>query len=63
VCNPVNAASVSCSKGVCQYICNAGYANCTGEGCLTNIRADPNNCGACGNACPPGHGCVDGVCS
>ena len=63
VCNPLNAASVSCSNGVCQYVCNAGFANCTGGGCVTNISTDANNCGACGHACPPGHGCVDGVCN
>jgi len=47
--------------------CPAGQANCAGPGCV-DLSADPANCGACGNACPPSTNpcqvavCANGIC-
>jgi hypothetical protein len=32
------------------------------DGTCVSFKLDPANCGACGNVCPPGQGCVNGVC-
>ncbi len=34
-----------------------------GPGVCAHLRDDPENCGACGNACGPGQSCVAGSCS
>ena len=36
-----------------QVLCN---------GACTFTQADPNNCGACGNACGPGGQCINSQC-
>ena len=47
----------SCNGGpVC-----VGVEQCCKTGCA-NIDTDPNNCGQCGNPCPPGDTCVGAVC-
>jgi hypothetical protein len=40
--------------------CDAPKIKC-GDVCL-DPRSDPQNCGACGNRCPPGGSCVSGRC-
>ncbi len=40
--------------------CSTGLSQCA-TGCV-DLRSDPANCGACGNACPVGMGCVAGGC-
>jgi len=57
----------SCSKGVCVYACAPGFGDCNGnaaDGCETNLRQHPGNCGACGNACDlaAGQPCIEGAC-
>lgn len=57
----------ACVKGVCEYECKAGFADCNGDpsdGCETNLNIHPGNCGACGNACniAAGQPCVEGKC-
>lgn len=57
----------ACVKGVCEYDCKPGWADCNGDpsdGCETNLNIHPANCGACGNACnvAAGQPCVEGKC-
>ncbi len=57
----------SCKKGLCDYECEPGYADCNGntaDGCETNLMANPGHCGSCGNRCDIGAGqpCVEGTC-
>jgi serine/threonine protein kinase len=60
-CNPRHACDIA--------VCYRDHDNCDGElanGCETEVRIDPNNCGSCGHKCPPlphaRSGCGD-VCS
>lgn len=56
--------TATCSdNGVCQ--CGPGQGLCYDENyqqhCI-DVLGDPENCGACGSACPAGVSCVDGTC-
>ena len=71
VCSPNNMAAVTCSGGVCNGACAAGFADCDGNkqtnGCEKNITADTANCGGCGKVCSANNvspvTCSSGVCS
>ena len=62
-----DAAAPDCKQHSCTCVsngdvpCSGGKACCAG-GCV-NLKADPVNCGACGNDCPANHRCVDGACT
>jgi hypothetical protein len=45
----------------CPGGCPPGQTNCGGTGICTDIKTDPNNCGACGNVCTTGI-CQNGTC-
>lgn len=49
-----------------QQACSGCANACAGgrfcNGICRDIKNDRNNCGACGNVCPPGVSCVNGAC-
>ena len=62
-------ATKACVNKTCVYTCESGYASCNGpvtetdgNGCETNLQTDEENCGRCGNQCPTGATCTNGVC-
>jgi hypothetical protein len=64
-CDFPNSTS-ECRDGACAITaCDRDRADCDGDiatGCEVNTQTDPDHCGSCDNACPPGNGCVDGEC-
>jgi Cys-rich repeat protein len=56
----------ACTMGTCGIgMCNTGFGNCDGNtanGCELDLRADRNNCGACGNRCSASAVCFAGMC-
>jgi hypothetical protein len=55
-------ASSSSGSGAAEPSCvEAGGTICAGR--CVQLASDDANCGACGHACAPGGGCVDGVCA
>ena len=57
----------ACHKGACALECADGFADCNADqsdGCETDLRSHPSNCGACGNECNMalGQPCVEGKC-
>jgi hypothetical protein len=51
------AALVACDE---EKVCSSDQKLC-GDTCIS-VATDPQNCGACGNACPAGEACSDGLC-
>src|SRR5262249_51914160 len=65
-CNIPNSQT-KCVNNACVFDkCLPGYADCDGNpanGCEISTDTDPNNCGACKNACPMNlPGCSQGMC-
>jgi hypothetical protein len=57
-----------CTSGICDYRCSPNWADCDkniDNGCETDLRRDPYNCGACGIRCDgvEGQACIDGQCA
>ena len=59
-------ATGACVNGVCMFdMCMPGFGNCDGNpanGCEINLLTSTSNCGACGNSCPVGQICLNGMC-
>lgn len=55
-----------CAESECTLQCRPGFEDCNmdfcGDGCETDVREDPLNCGACGHACGPDQICKGGTC-
>jgi len=64
ICCEFDAESHTCIGGCCSSGagCCPGGKPGIGNRC-SSLKIDPSNCGRCGNACPPGHQCSNGVCS
>ncbi len=52
-----------CVNGACSAGVDSGPACTVCGGVCTFLTNDPNNCGACGNACPSGSSCSAGYCN
>ncbi len=57
-CSGSGVASRSCTGGLCDSSCAAGFDNCTqpaapaaDNGCELNVNANDASCGGCGNSC------------
>jgi hypothetical protein len=72
-CN-VSRGTAACEDGQCVVVeCEADWRNCdvaedggVADGCETNVRADPENCGSCGEDCTVAQGagtCENGKCA
>ena len=51
---------------LCVLSCDPGWFDCNGmavDGCENDVMSDAQNCGACGQACPEGQTCENGVCT
>ena len=55
----------SCSDGVCNIICGAGFGDCDGDitnGCETLLLDNPSHCGECDKTCGEGMACAGELC-
>jgi len=59
-------AAGACVAGICYAgTCDPGFGDCDGissNGCEASLTASVIDCGACGNPCLDGEGCVAGRC-
>ena len=55
-----------CISGTCQALtCTTGFGDCNNnraDGCEVNLLTTASHCGRCGNVCPGGASCTNGVC-
>ena len=58
-CSNNHVPTPSCTFGLCDGSCQAGYDDCDGNklvnGCEVNTTNDPDNCGACKTVCSNNH--------
>lgn len=69
ICPTKPNSSRLCTGGICNYVCNPGFADCNNnmsDGCEKNLLTDPNNCNGCNLICPPAANstpiCAQGIC-
>ncbi len=55
-CSGQNVPTPTCTNGVCNGACAAGFSDCNNneqfDGCEVNVVTSPTDCGGCGNVCP-----------
>ena len=64
-CPIASAGPMACIEGQCQYHCETGLSVCSAPPAAifcTDLRSDPNHCGACGVVCAAGDVCEAGAC-
>jgi hypothetical protein len=65
-CSGQNVSTRSCTAGVCNSVCVAGYQDCNSDkltdGCETDTVWDRYNCGGCGIECKWWQVCLWGMC-
>src|SRR6478735_84287 len=66
VCSSNHLTARTCSSGVCNGACNAGYGDCDSNkqsnGCETDLQSDANHCGNCTTVCKY-RSCAASVCA
>jgi hypothetical protein len=63
---PPNGAPGCAAMQCAVSSCDDGWEDCNHiyeDGCETDLRTDPANCGACGHVCPAGQACAVRVCA
>ncbi len=58
-------AQARCHNEKCSFVCQVGWANCSGDvddGCDTDLMTSTSDCGGCGNDCTAGKACINGQC-
>jgi hypothetical protein len=67
--NGMPNSTTTCISNTCGLVCAGGFGNCdnnTANGCETDLNANLQNCGACGNICQGGSNatasCSNGTC-
>ena len=61
-----NSTSTCFYGGVCNFVCNDGFADCDlnpANGCEVATSSSAGNCGACGLVCGNGSTCRSGACT
>jgi alpha-tubulin suppressor-like RCC1 family protein len=60
-CSRANVTA-TCAGGICTGTCADGFGDCNGDrrtdGCETDMRTDPMNCGRCGTRCASTERCL-----
>lgn len=65
---PFKTQVIGCVESLCQYTCEAGFANCPASSdtfnciSLESMKSDRAHCGSCNNVCKDDEVCSEGSC-